>query len=63
MNKEIKIERMDNGFLAKVYDQDSDKRSPIKKLVAANIAALTSLIEAEFKENPTPPTKEKTTDL
>ena len=48
MNKEVKITAMDNGYLLKVIDLDSDGRVPIAKYVAKDFMEIKVLLQTIF---------------
>lgn len=45
MDKEVKIVKLDNGYLLKVIDLDGDGRVPIAKYVAKNVDEIQSLLK------------------
>jgi len=47
--KEVKITKMDNGFLIKVIDLEADRRVPEAKYVATSIEDLTAIISMIYK--------------
>lgn len=47
--KELKITKLDNGFLIKVVDLEADRRVPVAKYVALTLEDLTAIIQMIYK--------------
>ena len=50
MEYEVKITKLDNRFLLKVIDLSSDRRAPIKKLVATDTQEIEILLDNIYNQ-------------
>lgn len=50
MNKEVKIRRLDNGFILTVFDLGAETRKPISKLLAKDIKEIEILLKDIYKK-------------
>lgn len=49
MDKEVKITKLDNGYVLKVIDLDGDGRVPIEKYVAEDVEKISNLLKKIYE--------------